>query len=128
MASFTSVLKKIGLVLLDGAQIATEVLGMPFISGLLGSVGTKIQGATITVLSDFNSVAQIVSLMEAAFAGPGTGPQKLAAASPLVQQLVMSWALSNLPGHNKVKDPALLATSVSGLTSSFAGILNSFGA
>lgn len=134
MANFTSVLKKIGTVLIDGSQIATQVLGFPFISQLLGQikVGTG-TAATVAapVVSDFNAVAGILSTVEAAYptiAGAKIGSAKLVAAAPLVQQVVMSWAQSNLPGHTKVLDPTKLATASAALASNFADILNSFGA
>lgn len=132
--SFTSVLKKIGIVLLDGSQIATEVMGFPFISQLLGNIkiGTTNVGAVATtVTSDLNSIASIISMSETMFpaiAGAKTGSAKLAAASPLVQQALLLWASSNLPGHNKVKDPALLTKAAGEITGGFADFLNSLGA
>ena len=130
MGGFTSVLKKIGTVLLDAGQIATQVLGFPFISDLLG--GIKLGGSTAgsvvsTVVSDLGSVASIVSMAEAMFPGTGTGSQKLAAASPLVQQALLTWATSNLPGHSKVKDPQLLAKAAGEITGGFADFLNALG-
>lgn len=131
--SFTSVLKKIGTVLLDGGEIATEVLGFPFVSQLLGNIkigsGTAATAVT-TVTSDLNTIASIISAAEAMFpsvSGAQTGSSKLTAAAPLVQQALMSWAASNLPGHSKVKDPQKLALAASEITSGFADLLNSFG-
>lgn len=131
--SFTSVLKKIGTVILDGSQIASEVMGFPFIAQLLGQVkigsGTAATVAA-TATSDLNSVASIISMAEAMFpsvSGAKTGSAKLTAATPLVQQALMAWAQSNLPGHNKVKDPALLAKAAGEITGGFADLLNSFG-
>lgn len=126
-------LKKIGTVILDGSQIASEVMGFPFIAQLLGQVkvGTTNAGAIVTTAtSDLNSVASIVSMAEAMFPAVGgakTGSAKLAAASPLVQQALMSWAQSNLPGHNKVKDPVLLAKAAGEICSGMADAMNSFG-
>lgn len=129
--SFTSVLKKIGVVLLDGSKIATEVMGFPFISQLLGGIkiGTSNVGAVATTITgDFNTLASIVSMTETMFSGAQTGPQKLAAATPVVQQAILLWANSNLPGHNKVKDPALLAKAAGEIAGGFADAMNSFGA
>jgi hypothetical protein len=133
MSTFTSVLKKIGTVLLDGAQVATEVLGFPFISQILGGIkiGTTNVGAVATTVStDFNTVASIISVVEAAFpaiAGAKTGSAKLTAATPLVQQALMTWASSNLPGHSKVKDSTLLAKAAGEITGGFADFLNALG-
>ena len=125
-----SVLKKIGEVLLKVGSIASEIMGFPFIADLLGTAGKAGTVAT-TVLGDFGSIAQVLSLMEAAYPsvdGSKTGSAKLAAASPVVAQIVLTWAQSNLPGHNKLKvDPSIFASRVSALTSAFADILNSFG-
>lgn len=131
--SFTSVLSKIGTVILDGSKIATEVLGFPFISQLLGGikVGTTTAGnIATTAANDFNTLAGIVSTAEVmipSVAGAKTGSQKLAAASPLVQQALLAWAQSNLPGHASVKDPALLAKAAGEITGGFADFLNALG-
>jgi hypothetical protein len=128
MSGFTSVLKKIGQVLLQTGSVATSVMGIPFVSQVLSSAGGKAGTVVQTTVSDFNSVAQVLSLMEVAFPAGGTGSQKLTAASPVVGQIVLAWAQSNLPGHNKLKsDPAVFQQHVTALTSSFADILNDFG-
>lgn len=133
MSTFTSVLSKIGTVLLDGAQVATEVLGFPFISQILGGIKvgkTTIGAVATTATTDLNTIASIISVIEAAFpaiAGAKTGSAKLTAASPLVQQALMTWATSNLPGHSKVKDPALLTKAAGEITGGFADFLNALG-
>lgn len=134
--SFVSVLKKIGIVLLDGTQIATEVMGFPFLSHLIGSAETA------SLSGDFSTLAQIISAVEAMFPSTSgspatdttpattavkTGPAKLAASAPLVQQTLLSWAMKNLPGHNKVKDQAKLNAASAGIASNFADFLNSLG-
>ena len=131
--SFTSVLKKIGVVLLDGSKIATEVMGFPFISQLLGNIkigGTSVGAIATTATSDLNSIASIITVAETMFpavAGQKTGSAKLAAASPLIQQALLLWASSNLPGHNKVKDPVLLGKASTEITGGFADFLNALG-
>src|SRR6266404_3821843 len=121
MSGFTSVLKKIGRVLATITGDAAEIMGFPFIAAFLKGAGTV--GSTVnTILGDFSSMAQILSIIEAGSAavnGPDakTGSQKLAAAAPIVQQLIISWAQSNLPGHSKVKDAAKLAMACQGITS-----------
>jgi hypothetical protein len=44
MSEFTSVLKKIGQVLLKGGAIATEIMGFPFVSQLLGQYSPRVLG------------------------------------------------------------------------------------
>lgn len=123
-----SVLKKIGQGILKGGAIATEIMGFPFVSTLLG--GSKAGAIAGTVLTDFSAVAQILSFAEVAFpgiAGAKTGSQKLQAAAPIVEKVILQWASSNLPGHNKVKDGTAFSAHVKALTSDFADILNDFG-
>ena len=124
-----SVLKKIGQVLLKVGSIASEIMGFPFVAQLLG--GSKAGAVVTTALGDFNSIAQVLSLMEAAYPsvdGAKTGSQKLSAASPVVAQIILVWAQSNLPGHSKLKvDASVFAGHVKALTSDFADVLNDFG-
>lgn len=134
--SFVSVLKKIGIVLLDGSQIATEFMGFPFLSHLIGSA----ESASLS--GDFSTLAQIVSAVEAMFPSAQglpatestpattptkTGPAKLAASTPLVQQTLLAWAKKNLPGYSKVKDQAKLNAASAGIASNFADFMNSLG-
>lgn len=133
MASFTSVLKKIGTVVVEGAQIATQVMGFPFLTQLLGQLksGPAITTAANTVTTDLNTIAGIISMAEIMFPaenGTQTGAQKLAAATPAVQQALMTWAQSNLPGHSSVKNSALLNKAAGEIAGGFADLLNSFGA
>ena len=132
MSNFTSVLKKVGQALLKVGSVATEVMQMPFVSQILnsaaGALGPKIGTAVQTGIGDLNSLASILGLAEVMIPGTGTGSQKLAAASPVVGQIVLAWAQSNLPGHNKLKvDPAVFQQHVTAFTSSFADIMNDFG-
>ena len=122
-----SVLKKIGQALVKGAAIASEILGFPFISSLLGAIPGKAGQDVAVATSDIGAIAKIVSVAEAMFQTSGSGSQKLAAASPIVQQVLLTWAESNLPGHSKVHDPAKLAAAAQGITSSFADFLNALG-
>jgi hypothetical protein len=47
---------------------------------------------------------------------------------PMVKQVVLSWAQSNLPGHNSLKvDAQVFDNHVAAFTSSFVDILNDFG-
>ena len=124
---FVSVLKKIGQVILRGGEIATEVMGFPFVSQLLGQYSPRVLGTVQTGLSDFNTISSIATMLETAFPTTGSGSQRVAAGAPLVQQAVLLWAKSNLPGHDKVKDPEKLANASAGLLANWADVLNSFG-
>lgn len=130
MASFVSVLKKIGQILVKGAAITSEIMGFPFVSQILGAIkigGTTAGGIATTVSNDFGTLAGIISVAETMFPAPGSGSSKLQAASPLIQQALLSWAQSNLPGHNKVKDPLLLAKAAGEITTGFADFMNALG-
>lgn len=130
MSTAGSVLKKIGQVILTAGGIATEVMGFPFLSTLLS--GSKAGGVVGLALGDLGKVAQIVSVIETGYASidsaGGLGSAKLKAATPMVQQVILDWASSNLPGHNKLKvDASVFSSHVSAFTSSFVDILNDFG-
>ncbi|SRR5229473_1710786 len=125
--SFTSVLTKIGQVLLKGGEIATEVMGFPFVSQLLGQYSPKALGIVQTGVSDFNTLSSIATMLETTMNATGSGSQRVAAGAPLVQQAVLLWAQSNLPGHNKVHDPEKLAAASGRILGDWADILNSFG-
>ena len=127
MEEFKSVLKKIGELLIKGGEIATEVMGFPFVSQLLGQLSPKTQLIAQTVVSDFNTVAGIATIMETAFPTTGSGSQRVAAGAPLVQQAILLWAKSALPGHDKVKDPAKLAAAAATILGGFADAMNSLG-
>lgn len=130
MSRATSVLKKIGQALLTAGSVATEVMGFPFLSTLLSS--SKAGGMVELGLGDLSKVAQIVSVVEAGFAAIApsdqTGSAKLKAATPMVKQIVLDWATSNLPGHSSLKVPATTFDNhVAAFTSAFVDILNDFG-
>jgi hypothetical protein len=127
-SNFVSVLKKIGQVLLNGGAIATEIMGFPFVSQLLGQYSPRVLGTVQVGISDFNTLSSIATMLETAFPTTGSGSQRVAAGAPLIQQSVLLWAQSNLPGHNSVKDPAKLATACANLLGAWADIMNSFGA
>jgi len=128
--SFKSVLSKIGHVLLTAGSVATELMGFPFLAGLLGA--TPAGKIAEIGLSDLGKVAQIVSQVEIGFQAIAptdkSGSAKLTAAIPMVKQVVLSWAQSNLPGHSALKvDAQTFDTHVGNFTSSFVDILNDFG-
>lgn len=130
MSTFTSVLKKIGQGIITGGGIAAEVLGIPFLSTLFKA--SPAGAVAEVVLGDLSKVAQIVSVVETAYTTidqtAQLGSAKLKAATPFVQQIILQWAESNLPGHNKLKvDGSVFAGHVGAFTSAFVDILNDFG-
>lgn len=125
-----SILSKIGSVLRTVAVVGSDLAGFPFIGQLIGAIPGKAGQVATIAYSDFNAVAQVLSIVEAGVPsvnGVKTGSQKLSIAAPIVQQIILTWAHSNLPGHDKVKDPAKLATAAAGIASNFADALNAFG-
>jgi hypothetical protein len=122
-----SVLKKIGQVLLTAGSVATELMGFPFLSTILGHTAPVVG----TVLGDLGKVAGIISTVEVAYPsidGAKTGSAKLQAATPLVGQIILQWAQSNLPGHSKLLvPPTTFQSHVQAFTSSFADLMNDFG-
>lgn len=118
-------LKKIGQ---DIIKVLPYILGIgglvipAFGSGQTGVVAQK-------VLGDLNGIPNLIMSAEALIkgvAGQKTGPAKLAAAAPLVQQLITTYVTENLPGSPKVKDQAGLAAAASQITDGFAKALNAF--
>ena len=111
--SFKSVLSKIGQVLLTAGSVATEVMGFPFLSGLLGAT----------------PAGKVVEIgMQAIAPTDKSGSAKLTAAIPMVKQVILSWAQSNLPGHSSLKvDAQTFDTHVGNFTSSFVDLMNDFG-
>jgi hypothetical protein len=134
-----SVLKKIGVFLAGAGSDITKLLGLPFISQILGALPAKISGEVKSVVgvvqtgvADLNTFFGIISLAEAMYPAGSTnlktGSQKLAAAAPIVQKAILAYAESNLPGHNKViVAPDVFAAHCQALTSDLANILNDFG-
>lgn len=127
MASFTSVLKKIGQVLITGGEVVSQVMGFPFVAQLLGQLSPKTQQIVQTATSDFNALAGIATMLETAMPTTGSGSARVAAGAPLVANVITLWAQSNLPGHSKVKDPAMLAEASAGILANFAKAMNAFG-
>lgn len=130
MASFVSVLKKIGQVIVTGAAVGSEVMGFPFVAQLLGSINPKVGTIVTAASSDLNTLAGIVTTAEAMFpptaTTPQTGSQKLAAATPLIQTALEAWATSNLPGK-KPKDPALATKGAGEVAQGIADFMNAYG-
>jgi hypothetical protein len=133
-----SVLKKIGIFMAGAGSDITKLLGLPFISQLLGAIPGKLgQGVNAAVadvrtgVADMNTIFGILSMAEMMFPskdGAKTGSQKLAGAAPVMGKMVQAWADSNLPGHNKLLvSPEVFAAKVQTWTSDTADVLNCFG-
>lgn len=125
-------LKKLGQTLAGVGSVAAQVVGIPFVAAILGTyAGGKGQLVVDTVFSDLNAVASIVTTTEALFAATSaadlkTGPQKLAAAAPLVEKILLQWAESTLPKGVSVKHPERVAAGASQITSGMAEFLSGF--
>lgn len=93
-------LKKLGKFLAEAVAIATGI--GPLIQPFLGQGrASEIPG---TVVNDLTQIAQIVTQVEAVYQTPGSGANKLAAATPLVLQILRS---SQAFAGKKVADEAL---------------------
>lgn len=82
-----------------------------------------------TVVGDLNAIPGMIVTGEALIkgeAGAKTGPQKLAALTPAVQQLIKEYVTANLPGSPKLKDPLALENAAAQITGGFANALNAF--
>jgi len=112
-------LAKLGSFLAKGIALLTG-LG-PLISPLLGA---KAGGVVQTAVNDFTAVGQVVVSAEAML-GAGSGPAKLAAAAPLVANIVKGSEL--ISGH-KIANEALFIQGCTDLTHAVAEILNSLSA
>lgn len=112
-------LKKLGSILAQGIAVATGV--WPLVSGLFGS-NTKAQNVGTQVINDLTSIGQVVVQTEAILQTPGSGAAKLAAAAPLVANIVKT---SELVAGHQIANEALFIQGCTDLTSAVAEILNS---
>ena len=112
-------LAKLGKFLAEGIAILTG-LG-PIVAPVLGS---KASSVVTTATNDLTSIGSVVVQAEALL-GAGNGAAKLAAAAPLVAQIVKTSEL--LSGH-QIANPALFNQGVTDLTNAVAEILNSLSA
>jgi hypothetical protein len=112
-------LKKLGSILAQGIAVATGV--WPLVSGLFGS-NTKAQQTGTTIVNDLSSIGAVVVQAEALIQGTGTGSQKLAAAAPLVANIVKT---SELVAGHQIANETLFIQGCTDLTNAVAEILNS---
>jgi len=87
-------LKKLGSFLAQGIALATGV--WPLVAPLFGS-NAKVQNTGTTIINDLTSIGGIVVQAEALIQSSGSGPAKLAAAAPLVANIVKTSEL--VAGH-----------------------------
>lgn len=112
-------LKKLGTALAEGIALATGM--WPLVSKFFGA-GTAASQTASTVVNDLSAVGGIVVQAEAMFQGAGTGPQKLAAATPLVANVIKT---SELVSGHKIANEAAFTQACQEITSAVADLLNS---
>jgi hypothetical protein len=112
-------LAKLGSFLARGIALLTGLT--PLISPLFGSRGQAAAGVATTVVNDLTAVGQVVVSAEALL-GAGTGPAKLAAAAPLIANIVKT---SELVSGHQIANEALFIQGCTDLTHAVAEILNS---
>jgi hypothetical protein len=115
-------LAKLGSFLAKGIALLTGLT--PLISPLFGSKAQQAAGVAGTVVNDLTAVGQVVVSAEAIL-GAGTGPAKLAAAAPLVANIVKT---SELVSGHKIANETLFIQGCTDLTNAVAEILNSLDA
>jgi hypothetical protein len=113
-----SFLKKLGTALAEGIAVATGI--WPLVSKFFGSATAQTTGNTI--INDLSAIGQIVVQAEAMFQGSGTGASKLAAATPLVANVIKT---SELVSGHKIANEAGFTTACQEITSAVADLLNS---
>ena len=120
MAAALTFLKKLGQVLVKAVGIITGV--EPLIAPYLGSAAAP----AVTAVNDLTAIGQVVVQAEALFqptAGTAqTGTQKLAAATPLVANIIKT---SELVSGKKIADEAGFTAACEKITSAVADLLNS---
>jgi hypothetical protein len=115
-------LSRLGKVLATVVNIASVAAGIgPILQGFLGS-NTKVGAVVGTAVNDLTAIGQTVLSAEAMIQAPGSGVQKLAAATPLVSQIVQT---SELVAGHKIANEALFIQGSQKITSGVADILNS---
>ena len=112
-------LAKLGLYLAKGIAVLSGLT--PLISPLFGSKAQQASNVASTIVNDLTAVGQVVVSAEALL-GAGTGPAKLAAAAPLVANVVKT---SELVSGHKIANEMLFIQGCTDLTNAVAEILNS---
>lgn len=112
-------LKKLGSVLAQGIALATGM--WPLVSRFFGA-GTAASNTATTVVNDLTQIGQVVVQAEAMFQTAGSGASKLAAAAPLVANVIKT---SELVSGHKIANETLFTQACQEITSAVADLLNS---
>lgn len=117
-------LSKLGKVLATVVNVISVAAGIgPIIGSFLGSAASgKVSQVASTVTNDLTAIGQVVVQAEAMIQAPGSGATKLAAATPLVAQIVQT---SELVSGHKIANEALFIQGCQKITSGSADVLNS---
>lgn len=127
MANKATFLKNLGLWLARGAAVVSEVTpGLQFLAPLLGSAlggsSSKVAGVVTTGLTDFESIAGLVSQVEQVGVTAGlSGVQKMQALIPMVQNFVST---SELVAGKKVADEQTFNKGCAGIAQGIVDVLN----
>lgn len=116
-------LSKLGSLLARGIAVLTGLA--PLLTPLFGAKAQQAAGVVGTVSNDLTAVGQIVVSAEALLQTAGGGAAKLAAAAPLVVNLIKG---SELVSNHKIANETLFIQGCTDLTSAVAEILNSLSA
>lgn len=116
-------LQKLGKVLGTVVNIAGIAAGVgPVLQSFLGSAAPKVASTIGTVTNDLSAIGGIVVQAEAMIQASGSGIQKLAAATPLVANIIQT---SELISGKKIANETLFIQGSQKITSGMADILNS---
>jgi len=110
-------LKKLGQFLAQAVALATGI--GPLIEPFLGQ--GRASQIPSTVVNDLTQIAQVVTSVEAVVQTPGSGATKLAAATPLVLQILRS---SQAFAGMKIADEALAEKGASGVVQGIVDFMN----
>lgn len=116
-----SFLKKLGTILANAAGIAVGV--GPIIQPFLGS--GKASQIEATVVNDLTQISQIVTMVESVVQTPGSGAQKLAAATPLVLQILKT---SQAFSGKKIANEALAEKAAADIVTGVVEFMNAINA
>lgn len=109
-------LKKLGTILANAAGIAAGV--GPLIKPFLGQKGGAIEDVAV---NDLTQIAQIATMTEAVVQTPGSGAAKLAAATPLVLQILKT---SQAFSGKKIADEALANKAAADIVTGVVEFMN----
>jgi hypothetical protein len=109
-------LKKLGELLVKGAALASGLY--PLVGNFFGA---KAQAVSGEVVNDLSQISQIVTTVEAVVQTPGSGAVKLAAATPLVLQILKT---SQAFSGKKISDEALAEKGAAGIVQGVVDFMN----